>query len=132
MATRRELEATIETVKAVQARRAQDGQRYWLVTAGGQRYYCWDAELAEGLKPGATYELSYRPGRFPRLKAARPVASANGAQGEALAGQEPGAAERLEALRLAMAAIGQVRPQDVPQVIEAARLILDYLRGERG
>lgn len=51
----------------------------------------------------------------------------DGAQGEAEAPVQASLQERLEALRLAVAMVGQVRPQDVLAVLEAAEHIRRWL-----
>ena len=122
------------TVTKTETRQGNKGSYTIAHLEGGRKAYVWDAKLAQALGPGVyEAELEERQG-FLRLKAARPVASSNGAGAQdAQAAQtiEATAQERLEALKLAMAAIGQVRPQDVPAVLEAAQAILGWLkRGE--
>lgn len=117
------------TIERVERRQGKNGSYHLVHLGEGRKLYCWDAKLAGELVPGAVYEIEAKEGQFPRLLAARPLTTSNGAQ----AGQEASLAlvtaqERLEALRLAMSAIGQVRPQDVPQVIEAASAILRWLK----
>ena len=127
------------TVTRTETRQGKNGAYTIAHLEGGKRAYVWDKALAQSLAPGLYEAEMEERGGFLRLKSARPIASQNGAQGQEAHetivsrgdGQQPVTAtaqERLEALRLAMSAIGQVRPQDVGQVLEAARLILAYLR----
>lgn len=127
------------TVERIEKRQGSKGVYHLVHLGEGRKLYCWDGKLAQELQPGAVYEVETRDGPFPalvraRLVRARQVASVNGAQPEheAIVSQAVAATaqERLEALRLAMAMVGQVRPQDVPQVLEAAGLVLAFLRGE--
>ncbi len=125
--------ATI-TITRTETRQGNRGPYTLAHLEGGKRAYVWDRELAQALGPGVWEAELEERGGFLRLRSARPIASANGAQREAQ-GREPPLAtaqDRLEALKLAMAAIGQVRPQDVPQVIEAAQAILAWLRRGEG
>lgn len=133
------------TIERVERKQGKNGGAYHVVHLGeGRKVYCWDGKLAGELVPGAVYEVEVRDGQFPKLTAARQVTTLNGtdAQADADTGEHNGAspnfgveataAEREAALRLAMSAIGQVRPQDVPAVIEAARQILAWLKGGEG
>lgn len=122
------------TITRTETRQGAKGAYTLAHLEGGKRAYVWDRELAQALAPGVwEAELEERGGVL-RLRSARPVASTNGAQREAQGRELPlaTAQERLEALKLAMAAIGQVRPQDVPEVIRAAQAILAWLRQGEG
>lgn len=112
------------TVQKVTQQRSQKGGTYYKVATDRGAFYVWDAQVAQGLTPGAVVEAEVREGDYPRILSARQVAAPNGnPQSEREGGRE----ERLEALRLAVAIIGQVRPQDVPQVLEAAERIRRWL-----
>lgn len=125
--------ATI-TITRTETKQGNKGPYTLAHLEGGKRAYVWDRELAQALGPGVWEAELEERGGFLRLRSARPIASANGAQREAQE-REPLSAtaqERLEALRLAVAMVGQVRPQDVPQVIEAAQAILEWLKQGEG
>jgi len=118
------------TIERIERRQGDKGAYHLVHLAGGQRLYCWDARVAEGLAPGAVYDIETKGDRFPKLVAARPVASPNGAQ-EAPSSARPQArvrasrAQKLEALYLAKEALG---PQgSVGELIQAAQALLDWL-----
>jgi len=144
MATKQQdLETVLAAVEAVQSKETQEGQRFWLVTGGGQRYYCWGSSLASGLQGGGPRELAYRPGKFPRLRKARPVATSNGS-GQADAEEHNDASpnigtavqassqERLEALRVVLTLAQWTRLESVDQALAAAEKVLQWLKGSEG
>ncbi len=127
----------IVTIERVERRQGKQGSYHVVHLDGGRKLYCWDGKLAQELVPGAVYEIEAREGQFPKLLAARPVASANGSQPtEAEAAPTPVPAtsqERLEALRVVLTLAQWTRLESVDQALAAAEKVLQWLKGgERG
>lgn len=119
------------TIERIERRQGDKGAYHLVHLAGGQRLYCWDARVAEGLAPGAVYDIEVREGEFPRLLRARPVATPNGAlEAPSSGAQGPrrvraSRAQKLEALYLAKEALA---PQgSVGELIQAAQALLEWL-----
>jgi hypothetical protein len=112
----------LATVKKVEERQGRSGP-YWLISLEGEErpLYCWDRKLGPAILPGQLYELEVdSSGRFPKVKALRPVASANG-----LAPGEKGEGEAPVTVRL-------VLTLDMEALQEAVDLLAELLRKARG
>jgi hypothetical protein len=62
------------TIEDVKAATSKSGRPYWTVRANGQRYFCWEAAVAERLQPGTTYACRVNgTGDYPKLLDAEPI-----------------------------------------------------------
>ncbi len=121
------------TIERVERRQGKQGSYHLVHLGEGRKLYCWDARLAQGLQPGAVYEVEVRDGQFPRLLAARQVTTMDGAQGQQEeAPVQATAQERLEALRVVLTLAQWTRLESVDQALAAADKVLQWLRGEGG
>jgi hypothetical protein len=123
------------TIERVERRQAKNGNFHLVHLGDGRKVYCWDAGLAGELQPGALYEVEVKEGQFPRLTAARPVTTQNGAEAleRAPAPAQATAQERLAALQVVAALAPWVKLESLDQALQAAERVLAWLKagGER-
>jgi hypothetical protein len=132
------------TIERIERRQAKNGSYHLVHLGEGRKVYCWDGKLAGELQPGALYEVEVKEGQFPRLVAARPVATQNGTQAledapaRAQAPVQAGAIspeaydQRLAALQVVASLAPWVKLESLDQALQAADRVLAWLRAGGG
>ncbi len=113
------------TVKSIAEATSQKGGTYWKVVGEDDAaYFVWDSKLAKVLRPGATYEVEVKDGRFPKLTAAREVATPDGtAQPVQDEGQPEAEGETERAIRIEL--VIAIDPQTLGGLIDLLSVLLE-------